>query len=293
MADGFYAKISEFNATAKGARKKVVVFLSQHPEEAAFMTIEGLAASSGVSAGMVSRTVREMGFDGFADMQEQIRRLVRKNITPVARLQRAQSGEGSFRHHVRHGIKSLANMLKLNAEETFVAGAGLLASAPAVHILGLRSSYVLAYSLALGLRQIREKVYHMRIAAGLLAEEIKRIRQGDVFVVIAFPRYQRESLLMTQEAKQLGCSIIALTDGFSSPLAMQADVTFLAPFESPSYFNSPIAGYSVISTLLGQTARILGTESQEDLEHLLAIQNRWRTLVDSKDAWDQHLMVDE
>ena len=293
MAEGFYAKISEFNGIAKGARKKVVTFLSQHPEETAFMTIEGLAAHSGVSAGMVSRTVREMGFDGFADMQEQIRRLVRKNITPVARLQRAQSGEGSFLQHVRHDIKSLASTLKLNAEETFNAGATLLATAPAVHVMGLRSSFVLAYSLSLGLRQIREDVHHMRIAAGLLAEEIKRIRRGDTFVIIAFPRYQRESLLMTEEAKNIGCSIIAVTDAFSSPLAMQADVTFLAPFESLSYFNSPVAGYSVINTLLGQTAHAMGVKSQFDLERLLAIQNRWRSLVDSKDAWDQHLLVDE
>ncbi len=119
------------------------------------------------------------------------------------------------------------------------------------------------------------------------------MRAGDVFTVIAFPRYQRESLLMAQEAKNIGCSIIAVTDGFSSPLAMQADVTFLSPFESPTYFNSPVAAYGIIGTLLGQTARILGNKSEEHLERLLTIQNRWRQLVDSKEAWEQHLHQEE
>ena len=293
MGADFYTKVSEYNTIAKGARRKVGTFLSQRPEEAAFMTIEELAAGSGVSAGMVSRTVREMGFDGFSDMQSQIRKLVRKNITPAARLQRAQRGEGSFRYHVRSELKSLASTLKMNAEQTFGTAAHFLATARAVHVMGLRSSHAAAYSLAVGLAQIREDVYHITLDAGLLAEEIKRIRPGDVFAVIAFPRYQRESLLMTREAKNIGCSIIAITDGFSSPLAMQADVTFLAPFESPTYFNSPVATYGIVGTLLGQTSRLLGAKSQEELERLYDIQNRWRQLVDSKDAWEQSLPLDE
>ncbi len=97
MNGDFYSKIRAFIATAKGARRKAVTFLLQKPEEAAFMTIEGLAEASGVSAGMVSRTVREMGFVGFADMQNQIRQVVRRNISRSAMLRRASREGASFR----------------------------------------------------------------------------------------------------------------------------------------------------------------------------------------------------
>ena len=293
MSGDFYAKIREFTVSAKGARKKVVTFLLQHPEEAAFMTIEGLAGTCGVSAGMVSRTVREMGFDGFADMQSQIRQVVRKNITPYARLRRARAGEASFRDTVRWEMKNLASVLKLNSEETIQNAAALLAQAPSIHVLGLRSSFPPAYSLVLGLSQIRENILLMDLGTGLLVEQIKRLSPGDVMVIISFPRYLRESLLMAQEAKTAGCSLVTITDSFSSPLTMQADVALLAPFESASYFNSPIAAYGITNTLLAETAQMLGDKSARDLERLNYIQNRWKLLISIEDAWRPNLPADE
>ncbi|MCC8194642.1 MAG: MurR/RpiR family transcriptional regulator [Deltaproteobacteria bacterium] len=289
MSGDFYSKIREFTVTAKGARRKVVTFLLQKPEEAAFMTIEGLAEVSGVSAGMVSRTVREMGFDGFADMQNQIRQVVRRNISRSARLRRARQEGASFRDTIRWELKNLARLIKLNSEETVQKAAGMLAKASAVHVLGLRSSFAPAYSLAFGLGQIREYVYLMDLGSGLLAEQAKRLAAGELMVLISFPRYVRESLLMAQEARTAGCQILAITDSFSSPLAMQADIALLAPFESSSYFNSTIAMYGITNALLVETAQALGEKGVQELERLNAIEQRWKLLINSEDAWRPNL----
>jgi len=289
MTGDFYSKIREFTITAKGARRKVVTFLLQKPEEAAFMTIEGLADVSGVSAGMVSRTVREMGFDGFADMQSQIRQVVRRNISRSARLRRARQEGASFRDTIRWELRNLAQLIKLNSEETVQKAATMLAKAPAIHVLGLRSSFAPAYSLAFGLGQIREYVYLMDLGPGLLAEQAKRLDSGELMVLISFPRYVRESLLMAQEAKTAGCQILAITDSFSSPLAMQADIALLAPFESSSYFNSTIAMYGITNALLVETAQALGEKGVQELERLNAIEQRWKLLISSEDAWRPNL----
>lgn len=289
MSGDFYAKIRDFTLSAKGARKKVVTVLQQQPEEAAFMTIEGLAAASGVSAGMVSRTVREMGFNGFADMQSQIRHVMRKNISPSARFRHARKGEATFRETVRWEMKNLAAVLKLNSEESIEKATNLLAHAPAVHVLGLRSSFAPAYSLAFCLSQIRQNVQLMNLSSGLLSEQAKRFKPGDLMVILSFPRYVRESLLMAQESKTAGCTLLALTDSFSSPLTMQADVALLAPYESTSFFNSPAATYGIVNTLVAETAQILGDKSAQELERLTAIQNRWNVLISSEDAWQPNL----
>ena len=289
MSGDFYAKIREFTHTAKGARKKVVTFLLQKPEDAAFMTIEGLAAVSEVSAGMVSRTVREMGFDGFADMQRQIRQVVRKNITPSTRIRRVRQDGSTFRDCVHWEMRNLARILKLNSEETIRKGAGMLAKAPAVHILGLRSSFAPAYSLYFGLSQIRQNVNLMDLSFGLLVEQAKRFSPKDLTVIISFPRYVRESLLMAQEAKTAGCEILAVTDSFSSPLTMQADIALLAPFESSSYFNSTIAMLGITNSLLVATAQTLGEKSVQQLERLGVIETRWQQLISVEDAWRPNL----
>jgi DNA-binding MurR/RpiR family transcriptional regulator len=293
MSGDFYSKIRAFTATAKGARGKVVTFLLRKPEEAAFMTIEGLAAVSGVSAGMVSRTVREMGFDGFADMQNQIRQVVRRNISRSARLRRARREGASFRDTIRWELRNLAQLVKLNSEETVQKAANMLAKAPAVHVLGLRSSFAPAYSLAFGLGQIRERVHLMDLGSGLLAEQAKRLAAGELMTLISFPRYVRESLLMAQEARTAGCRILAITDSFSSPLAMQADIALLAPFESSSYFNSTIAMYGITNALLVETAQALGDKGVQELERLNAIEQRWKLLISSEDAWRPNLVKNE
>ncbi|CAK7054230.1 MAG: hypothetical protein DELT_01142 [Desulfovibrio sp.] len=288
MSGDFYSKIREFTRSAKGARRKVVTVLLQQPEEAAFMTIEGLAAASGVSAGMVSRTIREMGFDGFADMQRQIRHVVRKNISPTVRLRHAQ-GMASFRNTIRWEMRSLAAVLKLNSDDSLLRAAKMLAEAPNVHVLGLRSSFAPAYSLSFYLQQVRQGVMLMDLSAGNLSEQAKRFREGDLVVIFSFPRYVRESLLMAQESKSSGCSLLTLTDSFSSPLTMQADVALLAPYESTSFFNSPIAMYGIVNTLIAETAQFLGDTGAAELERLTAIQNRWNVLISSEDAWQPNL----
>lgn len=293
MPGDFYAKLRDFSQAAKGARKKVVAVLMQQPEEAAFMTIEDLAAASEVSAGMVSRTVREMGFSGFSDMQSQIRHMVRKNISPSTRFRHARQDAASFRDVIRWEIKNLATVVKLNPEETIRKAATLLAKAPKVHILGLRSSFAPAYSLAFGLSQIRDNVLLMDLSSGLLSEQAKRFHPGDLMVILSFPRYVRESLLMAQESKTAGCSLLALTDSFSSPLTMQADVALLAPYESTSFFNTPIAMCGITNTLLAVVAHILGDKSARELERLGKIQERWSVLTSGEDAWHSNLLYDE
>ena len=290
MRGDFYAKIRDFTLTAKGARKKVVTFLLQKPEEAAFMTIEGLATASGVSAGMVSRTVREMGFDGFADMQSQIRQVVRKNISSSIRIRRARQDGSTFRDCVRWEMHNLAQLMKLNCEDTIRKAASMLAKAPAVHVLGLRSSFAPAYSLAFGLGQIKQNVNLMDLSSGLLAEQAKRLSPKDLMVIISFPRYVRESLLMAQEAKTAGCDLLAITDSFSSPLAMQADMALLAPFESSSYFNSTVAMYGITNSLLVTVAQFLGEKGVQQLERLSTIETRWKLLINSEDAWRPNLL---
>lgn len=289
MNADFYVKIREVAVSAKGARKKVASFLLQYPQEVAFMTIERLAESCGVSAGMVSRTVREIGFNGFSDMQNRIRAMVRKNISPTVRFKRAGRRKMILRDTVRFEMKNLASILRLNSEQTIQNAIDLICQAPAVHVVGLRGSYVLAFSLAMWLDRIRENVFLMEFGAGMLVEQVKRFAPGDLVIIISFPRYVRESLLMAQEAKIAECALLAITDSFASPLTMQADLALLAPFESASFFNSPVAAYGLVSTLTAAVAQRLGDRSVSELERCDAIQNRWKQLFSRDDSWQVNL----
>lgn len=285
MRADFFTQLKKFMASAKGARRKFVSFLLEENTGAAFMTIEDLAKAAGVSAGMISRIVREIGFEGFSQFQKNLREEIRKDITPAARLAKT-SGEASvFKASLDKDLENLGNIAVLNSEEAFLQAACLTAAAPAVHVLALRSSYPLAFFTANILEQLRDNVTLMDFSTGRLVEHIMHFKPGDTVIVISYPRYLRSCILVAQEAKRAGCSLVAITDSHSSPLSLYADVSLVAPYESSSYFNSLVGPFGVVNSFLAQIVRTIGPSSQQRLELLVETQDRWKLLIDSKDAW--------
>ncbi len=285
VAKEFFDMVRQFSLKAKGRRKQLAAFLLSSPNEAALMHIEDIAAKVGVSAGTVSRAVRQMGFDGFSDMQHLMRKSMLRTLSPTARL-RTSAGPVSCRESLAQDSENLAALTTLNTEKSFNKAAQLLATAPAVRVFGLRSSFPLAYFISLCLEQVRDNVTLLDLATGRIVEHIKHVRAGDLFVIIAFPRYQRISLRMASEARLLGCKVLGISDSVSSPLGVLSDVALAAPYESVSFYNSPVAAFSLGCAVLAQAVGILGESGKQDLERLGDIQKRWRVMVGKTEAWD-------
>ena len=285
MNKDFFEIVRPFSLKAKGRRKQLATFLLSSPNEAALMHIDAIATAVGVSAGTVSRTVRHMGFDSFAHMQALIRKTMLRTLSPTARL-RKTSGPVLCRESFALDRENLAALPTLNPENLLTEAGRLLATAPAVHVFGLRSSFPLSYFISLCLEQVRENVHLMDIASGRIVEHIKRVKSGDLFVIIAFPRYQRISLRVANEARMLGCRILSISDSASSPLGVLADVALTAPYESVSFYNSPVAPFSVACAALAQAVNILGEEGKQELEHLGEVQRRWGVMLNKTEAWE-------
>lgn len=275
----FYEKLGAHAIPGKGGVGKVAGFILERNDEAMFMSIGELAEAAGVSAGTVSRAVRMMGFSGFADMQGQLRAVGRRNLTPAAKLDESLENEPKSREMISHDIKGLQEVLEKNSEAAFHEGARLLATAPAIHIMGMRSSYVAAFSLAIGLDQLRDNVHLMDMPASRLWEQIRRLEPGDLMVLVAFPRYVAATVNMIEEARRTGCDIMALTDGPLSPLAKAAKVAFHAPYESTTYFNTMVGSLGIVNTLLGKVGHMLHEEGRRKLEVHNAILERWGVLA--------------
>jgi DNA-binding MurR/RpiR family transcriptional regulator len=101
----------------------------------------------------------------------------------------------------------------------------MLTDARQVHVLGLRKCASVAYLLAYLLRRVRPGVRHPTPAAGMLADDLRDLAEGDVFVALAIHRYTADTVRAIAEAKRRGLRTIALTDNAASPLVLHADVT--------------------------------------------------------------------
>ena len=87
------------------------------------------------------------------------------------------------------------------------------------------------------------------------ARTLFKLAPQDVVIVISFPRYVKDSIVIARKAKERGARIIALTDSPTSPLAALSDLTLY--LQVPSRFNasSDSTIHAVIEALCAAVAR--------------------------------------
>ena len=124
----FHQKVNAFYQTAKRAKRVVAEFFLTHPEEAAFMTLDEIAARTGVSPATITRTATEIGFKGYPDLQEEIRKSVRRSLAPVERLETKTLPEGSlgYRESIAIDQQNLSALASLNDDASIEKAIELL-----------------------------------------------------------------------------------------------------------------------------------------------------------------------
>ncbi len=71
---------------SKGQRR-IAAFITEHSDEAAFMTAFRLGEEVGVSESTVVRFAAELGFDGYPQLQKAMQEMIRSKLTSVQRIE--------------------------------------------------------------------------------------------------------------------------------------------------------------------------------------------------------------
>ena len=93
-------------------------------------------------------------------------------------------------------------------------------------MIGLRKCFTVAYLLAYLLRLVRPDVRQLGITSGLIVEELRDVRQGDLLVGVSIHRYSSETVTVVEYAATKGVDVVVLTDNPASPLARHSDLCF-------------------------------------------------------------------
>ena len=284
MDYSFYDRIKAFAQDAKGSKRRVAQFLLEHTQDAAFMTVGDMAGRIGVSPGTVSRVAQAMGFRGFPDIQERIRQVILSNIAPAARMEMANVGALDWGKSMKLEMENLRNTLSRNPVKNLDSAVAFLAEAPVVHVMGTRSSYALAHFLAFNLGQVRDHVCQVEPKPGQFAEAVRLFRAEDLFIAVGLPRYQRDTVLLTEAARERGCRVLAVTDSIFSPLAKLSDLALLTPCDSLSFFNSYVAAFALVDGLLTHVALRLKETSAGALEAANRLHEQYHTFFNEHES---------
>ncbi len=274
------AKMPSFS---KG-QKLIANYITEHYDKAAYMTAAKLGALVNVSESTVVRFAIELGFDGYPDLQQSLRELVRTKLTSFQRMEVTHDriGDGDLLSKVLLAdSEKIKRTLDGVDREAFEGAIKHMISARKIYIIGVRSSASLAGFLGHNLKMIFDNVELVNTTSGSeMFEEIMGMSADDVMIAISFPRYSKRIINAVDYARHIGADVIALTDSKMSPIAKEASQVLVAESDMASFVDSLVAPLSIINAMIVAVAR----EKKDELAIRL---RRLEEIWDEYDVYDK------
>lgn len=235
------------------AEKKVVDYILENPEKVIYLSVAGLAESSGVSDATVVRTCRKLGLSGYQDFKVT---LAQDIVTPMQSIHEEISEDDSASVIVDKVFQGTMQALTLTHDsldvDAVVKAVDAITNARRVIILGMGSSHSVAVDLQhkllrLGIDAVAFTDSHMQtITASLLTKE-------DVVFAISHSGSSKDVVDNTKLAKSNGAVTISMTSIGSSPLSKITDIQLYTASKETRYrivaLSSRIAQEAIIDTL--------------------------------------------
>ncbi|MGE5541754.1 MAG: MurR/RpiR family transcriptional regulator, partial [Bacillota bacterium] len=200
---------------------------------------------------------KRVGFSGYPELQKELRRILQGQLVPMKKLRQSVQDIGEEEMLVGRvievGAESLSRIYNKSLERAFSSATDAICSADRLIIVGMRSSFAVAYYLSFMLGQFMANVRLVSSGTEDAFDQIVDIDSEDVFFAVSFPRYTRRTADMAGYAKRAGAKVISLTDTMASVLVPMSDIVLLAPNLSPFYsFVAPMAIADALIVAVGK-----------------------------------------
>jgi DNA-binding MurR/RpiR family transcriptional regulator len=256
--------IKRINATLDSLSKgqqKVVEFMLKQGIEGLYMSSTRIADVVGVNRSTVVRTAQALGYPGFTDFQTALqehfsRQFGSVDLIDIGTKQLRKDLDGSnpadlhavLRQMVLNEIQKLATVPDLIPAVDFERAVDLLVGARSVAIIGLHLSKALALNFLYPLRLLREDVSLLEPDTIDYMRHIAHLNDQDVLFTISNNLYSRETLRCMEYARDVGATVITLTDSPIGPPARRADLALVIPSGLWFYGNSAVP-FTVLNAL--------------------------------------------
>jgi DNA-binding MurR/RpiR family transcriptional regulator len=223
-----------------------------HLDDLAVYSASELAQLSGVSKATVSRLVRSLGYQDFAQVRAQAR-ILRGLGTPMGGPAQAAASSAALAAHLAAERRNLERTLERLTDGRLDGAARLLAAARQVAVLGRRNSYPVALHLRQQLAQVRGRVALLPVPGQSLGEDLADLGAEDAAVLIAFRRRPHGFTALLEALLARGVPVVLIGDDSLEPWERRVAHFLPAALESPSAFDSYAAAMSLVQLLATAT----------------------------------------
>lgn len=279
------------------SHKAIANFISNHYEQAVFMTAAKLGETLGISESTVVRFASGIGCEGYPEFQKALEECVKSKLNNIQKID-AKYGKSSqseiLTSVVSSDIEKLQDTIQNLDAAAFESAISTILAADNIYIMGLRSNEPLAAFLHFYLNMIRSHVVLLNTTSvSETFEQMIRISEKDCFIGISFPRYSMRTLKAMEFANDRNAKVIAITDSTHSPMNLYSSCNLLARSDMVSIVDSLVAPLSVINALVVALCLKCPQEVKKNLEMLEDTWNNYQVyLNDEIDFIDDEPMLD-
>ena len=280
------SRISDNRSRMSKSHKAIASYITEHYDQAVFMTAAKLGETLGVSESTVVRFADRIGYDGYPEFQKALEECVRGKLNSIQRMD-AKYGKSSQSEVLTSVLTADMEKLKHTIDHldpaAFETAVNIILEAETIYIMGLRSNEPLAEFLHFYLNMIRGGVVLLKTTSvSETFEQMIRIREKDCLIGISFPRYSMRTLKAMEFANDRNAKVIAVTDSVHSPMCLYSSCNLLARSDMVSIVDSLVAPLSVINALVVALCLKCPQEVRQNLEMLEETWNNYQVYLNDE-----------
>jgi DNA-binding MurR/RpiR family transcriptional regulator len=204
------------------------VFLEAR-EEVLVASAATLALKAQTSDATVVRTVKSLGFSGLDELRQVLAAELKQSLTIAGRLSETlreigddlqAAFDGTLGIH-RDAIEKLRRDI---SPETFSAAVETVTRAKRVAVFGIGPSSAISMYFAMQLGRFGIDTICLSQTGLLFADDLRKLRKGDVLIALAYTHVYRELAVLLNEADRLALKKLLVTDSLASKLRQRVDL---------------------------------------------------------------------
>ena len=245
------------------------------PTLLAFGTVSDLADRVGTSRPSIVRFATKLGFDGYTDLQQNVRSdLSRRLSRPSERIRSSAGQVAATKATINDAIASVFDAVEGDRIAAMVTP---IVQARKVWVLSGETSQAGARALQSGLAMVRPGVHWLEEHS--FGTELSDAAPGDTAIIIDFSRYRKQVTLAARVLAESGVTIVAITDSPLSPLVELADTWSQINVPAVGPFDSSVPVVAMCELVVAQVARELQDVATDRIDRIEAHWDQTETFV--------------
>ncbi|GAA0774631.1 MurR/RpiR family transcriptional regulator [Roseibium denhamense] len=269
--------------------RKAASYVLDNPNDVSVSSIREIADAAGVKPNTFVRMARSVGFEGYEDFRHPFREAIRRRGTDFpdrARWLQSLSRGGQlgelFAEMAACAISNIENTFAATDADAMKCAADAIVNARHTYVLGVGVNNSNARNFTYLSDMAVDTIWTIPRMGSVATDDLARADERDVLVAMTCKPYRTDVIDAVDVARELGLTIIAISDSAASPIVVGSDHAFIIDAETPQFFPSSVSTIALLETLL---AFVIADAPPEVIASIERFHNRRHAMGLYQEEW--------